>query len=322
MRPVKHKYTAVVLAGERPGGSAISQELGLATSVLVKVAGKSALARVIETLETSEMVEGGLLCGPVEEIYRDNEEFRQIIRASSFQWTAPESGPSASALAALEQLDRYPVLLTTGDHALLSPGVVDFFCREGMKMDVDVVCGLVPYAIVRAAYPESKRTVLKFRKLVAGEGYKPPVVRPGIIENTAHRLEISSSIPAIKGSHPDSFLQAFQQTLHDLGQGERVPIHFVAKRILSAAVTLPFDLLTIVGPCMTHHDVGWGIKAFHQAADFLVDAQVKWSHCACHFLLFQPGLGSSKQGSKHFDIIGCLNKSEETRVGVVVFQVQ
>ena len=162
MRPVKHQYTAVVLAGERPGGSAISQELDLSANVLVTVAGKSALARVIETLETSEMVEGGLLCGPVEEIYRDNEEFRQIIRASSFQWTAPESGPSASALAALEQLDRYPVLLTTGDHALLSPGVVDFFCREGLKMDVDVVCGLVPYAIVRAAYPESKRTVLKF----------------------------------------------------------------------------------------------------------------------------------------------------------------
>ena len=162
MRPVKHQFAAVVLAGERPGGNAISQELGLSASVLVNVAGKSALARVIETLEASEMVKGGLLSGPVEKIYRDNEEFRQILSASSLQWTAPESGPSASALAALEQLDRFPVLLTTGDHALLSPGLVDFFCREAMKMDVDVVCGLAPYSIVHAAYPESKRTVLKF----------------------------------------------------------------------------------------------------------------------------------------------------------------
>ena len=31
-----------------------------------------------------------------------------------------------------------------------------------MKMDVAVVCGLAPYSIVHAAYPESKRTVLKF----------------------------------------------------------------------------------------------------------------------------------------------------------------
>ena len=157
-----NKFSAVVLAGERPGGSAFSRELGLAASVLVEVAGKPALARVIDALETSEMVEGGLLCGPVEEIFQGNEEFRQILSGSSFRWTAPESGPSASALAALEQLDRFPVLLTAGDHALLSPDLVDFFCREAAKMDVDVVVGLAPYAIVHAAYPESKRTVLKF----------------------------------------------------------------------------------------------------------------------------------------------------------------
>ena len=160
--PVEHKYAAVVLAGERPGGSAISRELGLAASVLVDVAGKPALARVIDALEASEMVEGGLLCGPAAEIYQDNEDFRQILSGSSFQWTAPASGPSASALAALEEIDRFPVLVTAGDHALLSPGLVDFFCREAMKIDVDVVFGLVPYAIVHAAYPESKRTVLKF----------------------------------------------------------------------------------------------------------------------------------------------------------------
>ena len=157
-----NKFAAVVLAGERPGGSAFSRELGLAASVLVDVAGKPALARVIDALEASGMVEGGLLGGPVEEIYRDNEEFRQILSGSSFQWTAPESGPSASALAALEQLDHFPVLLTAGDHALLTPDLVDFFCREAVKMDVDIVVGLAPYAIVHAAYPESKRTVLKF----------------------------------------------------------------------------------------------------------------------------------------------------------------
>jgi molybdopterin-guanine dinucleotide biosynthesis protein A len=159
---VINKFVAVVLAGERPGGSAISQELGLAASVLVDVAGKSALARVIDALETSDTIEGGLLCGPSKEIYRNNKEFQRILNGSSFQWTAPESGPSASALAALEQLDLFPVLLTSGDHALLSPELVDFFCREAVKMDVDVVFGLAPYAIVHAAYPESKRTVLKF----------------------------------------------------------------------------------------------------------------------------------------------------------------
>jgi molybdopterin-guanine dinucleotide biosynthesis protein A len=156
------KYSAVVLAGERPGGSALSRELGLAASVLVDVAGQPALARVINALEASEMVDGGLLCGPAEDVFRVNDEFRQILSGTSFQWKSPAAGPSASALAALEQLDSFPVLLTAGDHALLYPGLVDYFCREALKLDVDVVVGLSPYAIVREAFPDSKRTVLKF----------------------------------------------------------------------------------------------------------------------------------------------------------------
>jgi molybdopterin-guanine dinucleotide biosynthesis protein A len=157
------KFAAAVLAGERPGGSAFSRELGLPASVLVDVAGKSALARVIGALESSETVDGGVLCGPSEDIYRGNPEFRQILSGSSFSWMAPRAGPSASALAAVERMDRFPVLLTAGDHALLSAELVDRFCVQAREMDVDVAFGLVPYSIVKAAYPESKRTVLKFR---------------------------------------------------------------------------------------------------------------------------------------------------------------
>jgi hypothetical protein len=156
-------FSAVVLAGERPGGSDFSRELGLAASVLVDVAGQSALARVINALEASEAVSGGLLCGPSSEVYQDNSEFADLLAESSFEWMAPAEGPSASALAAIEKLDSIPTLLTAGDHALLTPELVDFFCCRALEQDVDVVVGLVPYSIVKAAFPESKRTVLKLR---------------------------------------------------------------------------------------------------------------------------------------------------------------
>jgi hypothetical protein len=75
---------------------------------------------------------------------------------------APETGPSASALAAVERMNSFPTLLTAGDHALLSAELVDDFCSRACEMDADVVVGLVPYSIVKSAFPESKRTVLKF----------------------------------------------------------------------------------------------------------------------------------------------------------------
>lgn len=155
-------FSSVVLAGERPGGSAFSRELGLQASVLVDVAGRSALQRVIDALENSRLVQGGLLCGPAENVYRQAPEFKRILKGSSFEWMPPEQGPSASALASLERLDRFPVLLTAGDHALLTAEMVDDFCSRAMEQDADIVVGLVPYPIVKAAFPESKRTVLKF----------------------------------------------------------------------------------------------------------------------------------------------------------------
>lgn len=155
-------FAAVVLAGERPGGSDFSRELGLAASVLVDVAGRSALGRVIDVLDSSASVDSGVLCGPAENVFRENPEFQQILEGTSFSWMAPETGPSASALAAVERMNSFPTLLTAGDHALLSPGLVDDFCSRACELDVDVVVGLVPYSIVKAAFPESKRTVLKF----------------------------------------------------------------------------------------------------------------------------------------------------------------
>ena len=162
MSPTLPPFNAVVLAGERPGGSAFSQELGLPASVLVDVAGRSALARVISTLTASQRITGGILCGPAEDIYRSQPEFEEILGGSAFHWFAPSTGPSASALAAIREINHFPILLTAGDHALLTPALVDDFCRRAQSLDADVVVGLVPYSLVQQAFPESKRTVLKF----------------------------------------------------------------------------------------------------------------------------------------------------------------
>jgi GTP:adenosylcobinamide-phosphate guanylyltransferase len=143
----ENRYSCVVLAGERPGGSAFSRELGLAASVLVTVAGKSSLQRVMDTLESSPSVTGGVLCGPAKVVYDTIPEIRKILQGTAFEWIPPRTGPSASAVAGIEKLDRFPILLTAGDHALLTPGIVEDFCNRASQQDADV---------------ESKRTVLRF----------------------------------------------------------------------------------------------------------------------------------------------------------------
>jgi GTP:adenosylcobinamide-phosphate guanylyltransferase len=156
-------FAAVILAGERPGGGKFSRELGLPASVLVDLAGKPALQRVVEALHGASSVAGGLVCGPAAEVWDAHPELARLLADAGFAWRAPGSGPSASALAAVRELAAYPLLLTAGDHALLTPGIVDDFCRAALRAGGDAVVGLAPYRLVRSAFPDSRRTVQTYR---------------------------------------------------------------------------------------------------------------------------------------------------------------
>lgn len=153
---------AIVLAGERPGGNALARHFGLSSGVLVEVAGRTCISRVMDTLAGSSCVDGGRLCGPDEAVLKASEPLQQLLKTADFTWVQPESGPAESALAALATVTERPVLLTAADHALLTPEIVDSFCNQTLLSDADFIVGLVPYAAVRNAFPNSKRTVLKF----------------------------------------------------------------------------------------------------------------------------------------------------------------
>lgn len=157
------QFASVILAGERPGGSRFARELGLPASVLVEVAGKPALRRVIEALAEARCVDGGIVCGPAPEVWQRHPELRRLLAGTPFRWLPPEAGPSASAMAAVREIDAWPILLTAGDHALLTAGIVEAFCQRAERAGGDAVVGLAPWPAVRAAFPGSRRTVQFYR---------------------------------------------------------------------------------------------------------------------------------------------------------------
>ncbi len=160
---LEQPFAAVVLAGERPGGSALSRQLGLSSSVLVEVAGQPAVQRVIQALSSSQQVGGGVLCGPSAAVWQAEPRFADILQDTAFTWLEPASGPSASAIAAARFVDHYPLLLTAGDHALLTAEIVDGFCRAALQCEQDIIVGLAPHDRVKQAFPHSRRTVQKYR---------------------------------------------------------------------------------------------------------------------------------------------------------------
>lgn len=156
-------FQTVVLAGERRGGNALARRLNLPAGVLAPLAGQPCLAWVLNALRAADSVDRLLLAGPDTQALQASAALRELVSADDVEWLPPEAGPAASAGAALRHADRYPALLTSGDHGLLTGAIVDDFCRRAVQAaDLDLAVGLVPRELVQSAYPHSRRTVLRF----------------------------------------------------------------------------------------------------------------------------------------------------------------
>ncbi|MCK9213491.1 MAG: nucleotidyltransferase family protein [Rhodoferax sp.] len=158
------RFNAIVLAADRGHDDPVAAAAGVPAKCLTPIAGKPMLLRVLQALVQSQQVGTILLCGPKAEILERSPELRQLLSDGAVQWIEQQATPSRSAAAALEALPaEQPVLLTTGDHALLSPGMVQYFLdRAGATTGCDVAFALAPHELVQSAYPRSRRTVLKF----------------------------------------------------------------------------------------------------------------------------------------------------------------
>ncbi len=152
---------AVVLAGQRAGPTALCAQAGVAVEVLVPVGGVPAIERVLGALASSARARPAVVVGPAAEVLSAHPEVRALIENAGAAWRAPAGDPASSALAGVAD-QAPPTLVTSGDHALLCASIVDAFCEAAYRMPEDLIVGLVPYDAVRAAYPDSRRTVLKF----------------------------------------------------------------------------------------------------------------------------------------------------------------
>ena len=155
------KWSAIVLAGQRPGIDPLASLFSLESKACVPLLGKPMAAWVIETLlampqignivilaQNREMVSAP---GLAELIDDDRVTFAKSIGGIS------QSISNVIGKAPLE----WPVLITTADHPLLTVDMVSAFI-DGTGVS-DLAVGAVERQTLLQRYPESKRTWLKFR---------------------------------------------------------------------------------------------------------------------------------------------------------------
>ena len=158
------QFTAVVLAADRTASDPITSTTGAACKAIAPVWGTPMIIRVLDALEASGMVKTIVICGPPEAVIPECPELETRIRLGRVIWMPSLDSPSRSANSVLAQVDRHaPVLLTTADHALLTPAIVRYFLSKSRTAGSDATVGVVKYGDVAAAFPGVKRTVIKLR---------------------------------------------------------------------------------------------------------------------------------------------------------------
>lgn len=164
MNDARPPVTALVLAGARSTQDPVAKMGRVSNKILAKVGGEPMISHVIQTLEKSQTVGKKFLCGPARETVEENAFLQTLIESGAVQWVEPQRGPSVSVGRFLHDHPReFPLLITTADHVLLTPEIVDSFLRKVQQVKADVAVGLVPYSLVVASYPQSKRTVTRFK---------------------------------------------------------------------------------------------------------------------------------------------------------------
>lgn len=163
-RSPQRPFTALILAGSRPKGDPLARAAGVSHKALVPLVGKAMLCHVIDALRRSHSIGRIIVCG-INPAYLSNGDLGNTLQASDITVLEGLSTPSASVNQVLHSVpDVLPLLITTADHPLLSPEVIDEFCERAQQGNYDAVTAVVPADLVRRAFPDSNRTYLRFRE--------------------------------------------------------------------------------------------------------------------------------------------------------------
>ena len=154
------RWTALLLAGQRPGGDPLARHFGEQWKALVSVGGEAMLSRVAKTLLASPEIGRVVVLAQEPEALTARADTAWLAQDPRVALLTSQASISESvSVAAGSVAAPWPVLVTTADHPLLTPAMVAAFVAG--TGDADVAVGMVERRVLLAAYPENQRTWLK-----------------------------------------------------------------------------------------------------------------------------------------------------------------
>ncbi len=133
-------WNALILAGRRTAQDAVAVRAQVATKALAQIGDKSMLRRVYDTLESLPWLSRIRIIGNIH-LLRRHKDFEQLPDSI---WIEGEKSLPSSVAKGIDRLGlESPLLVTTGDSALLQRDWVDTFRNSSLASDADCTVGMV-----------------------------------------------------------------------------------------------------------------------------------------------------------------------------------
>jgi GTP:adenosylcobinamide-phosphate guanylyltransferase len=142
-------WHAVILAAGRGPDDPMAKAFGVAHKCTLPIAGKPMLQWVLEALRESSVARPFVI---------SIDDSRAMPMADDAETLPSASSAPASAIKAIQHIGSFPVLITTGDHPLLTPAMISHLQNESESSGADVLVGLATAETIQATYPETRRT--------------------------------------------------------------------------------------------------------------------------------------------------------------------
>ncbi|MBB3102028.1 nucleotidyltransferase family protein [Azomonas macrocytogenes] len=164
MKNTSRACSAIVLAADRNPADAVAVAAGVQCKALAPVAGVPMIRRVVQALQSTDAIDRITLVGPARNLLCSEAEIEYLLSAGELDWIENASSPSASAARALSGGNtQQPVLLTTADHALLDPAMLNYFLEQALESGCDFIVGVARLETVLARFPDTRRTAARLR---------------------------------------------------------------------------------------------------------------------------------------------------------------
>jgi GTP:adenosylcobinamide-phosphate guanylyltransferase len=142
-------WRVVILAAGRGPDDPLAKAFGVAHKCRLPLNGKPMLEWVLAALRKTRIQQPYLVVIDNAKVLDQTKDIEIL--------PAKDSAP-ASAISAIECIRSYPILVTTGDHPLLTPEMINFMLRQSEANGADVSVGLATAETINSEYPETKRT--------------------------------------------------------------------------------------------------------------------------------------------------------------------